>query len=35
MEFTILFVVLLIGIGIPLRNNRYKKYRENRKEKKE
>lgn len=27
MDFTILFVVLLIGVGIPLRNKVIKEYR--------
>ncbi|VIG69987.1 Uncharacterised protein [Clostridioides difficile] len=31
MELTIVFIGLLIGVGIPLRNKRIKKYRENQK----
>lgn len=31
MDFTVLFVVILIGVGIPIRNRWIKKLRENRK----
>lgn len=34
MDFTILAVVLLIGVGIPVRNKIIRKYREEKKEKK-
>lgn len=33
MDFTILAVVLLIGIGIPARNRLIRKYREEKKQK--
>ena len=33
MDFTILAVVLLIGIGIPFRNKLIRKYREEKKQK--
>ena len=33
MDFTILAVVLLIGIGIPVRNKLIRKYREEKKQK--
>ena len=33
MDFTILAVVLLIGIGIPARNQLIRKYREEKKQK--
>lgn len=33
MELTILFVGLLIGVGIPLRNKVIRKHRENKKKK--
>lgn len=33
MDFTILFVVLLIGVGIPLRNKVIKEYRKKREQK--
>mgnify|MGYP000116813305 CR=1 FL=1 len=31
MELTILIVVLFLGVGIPLRNKRYKKWKRNEK----
>ena len=31
MDLTILFVVIMIGVGVPLRNKMIRKYRENRK----
>ncbi len=30
MDFTVLFVVLLLGVGIPLRNKAIKEYRKKR-----
>ena len=33
MDFTILAVVLLIGVGIPVRNKLIRKYREEKKQK--
>ena len=33
MDFTILAVVLLIGIGVPVRTKRIRKYREEKKKK--
>ena len=35
MDFTILAVVLLIGVGIPFRNKLIRKYREEKKKKDE
>mgnify|MGYP000438320013 CR=1 FL=1 len=34
MELTILIVVLFLGVGIPLRNKRYKKWKKKREDKK-
>ena len=31
MDLTILFLVIMIGVGVPLRNKMIRKYRENRK----
>ena len=31
MDFTILAVVLLIGVGVPIRNNLIRKYRDKKK----
>ena len=31
MDFTILAVVLLIGVGVPIRNKRIRKYRDKKK----
>ncbi len=33
MDFTILAVILLIGVGIPVRNKMIRKYRDTKKEK--
>lgn len=33
MELTILIVVLFLGVGIPLRNKRYKKWKKKREDK--
>ena len=33
MELTILIVVLFLGVGIPLRNKRYKKWNKKREDK--
>ena len=33
MDFTVLFVVLLLGVGIPLRNKAIKEYRKKREQK--
>lgn len=35
MDFTILFIGLLVGVGVPLRNKAIRKYRENKKKKQE
>ena len=35
MELTILIVVLFLGVGIPLRNKRYKKWKKKREDKME
>ncbi|MCX4379968.1 MAG: hypothetical protein OSJ61_28100 [Lachnospiraceae bacterium] len=32
MDFTILAVVLLIGVGVPIRNKRIRKYRDKKKQ---
>lgn len=32
MDFTILAVVLLIGVGVPIRNNLIRKYRDKKKQ---
>ncbi len=32
MDFTILEVVLLIGVGVPIRNKRIRKYRDKKKQ---
>ena len=34
MDFTILAVVLLIGVGVPIRNKLIRKYRDKKKQKK-
>ena len=32
MDFTILAVVLLLGVGVPIRNKRIRKYRDKKKQ---